>query len=167
MYSTNIKRSYLGAYGSVAGKLPSSVGGEAKPMIAKSTQDGSAAFRSTSSATSSQVGDGDEGRYRNHPLYSEGPKADGLYHCPFTTDPSCGHKPTKLKCNYEYAESHLSYRCCRSCIEAFANTPVQQIHRLALEAFPLQDRILLQAGVLFYSLSSSTRKRGTRHARTW
>lgn len=44
----------------------------------------------------------DEGRYRNHPLYSEGPHADGLYHCPFKTDPSCQHKATKLKCNYEY-----------------------------------------------------------------
>lgn len=45
----------------------------------------------------------DEGRHRNHPLYSEGPKADGLYHCPFLGDPACQHKPTKLKCNYEYA----------------------------------------------------------------
>ncbi|WPH02426.1 Hypothetical protein R9X50_00529000 [Acrodontium crateriforme] len=47
--------------------------------------------------------DGDEGRYRTHPLYSQGPKEDGFYHCPFAADPSCQHKPNKLKCNYEYA----------------------------------------------------------------
>lgn len=48
------------------------------------------------------ISETDEGRYRNHPLYSEGPHADGLYHCPFKSDPSCQHKATKLKCNYEY-----------------------------------------------------------------
>ena len=41
-------------------------------------------------------------RYRTHPLYSEGPKSDGLYHCPYTNEePLCQHEPTKLKCNYE------------------------------------------------------------------
>lgn len=45
----------------------------------------------------------DEGRHRNHPLYAQGPNADGLYHCPFASDPACQHRPTKLKCNYEYA----------------------------------------------------------------
>ncbi len=31
--------------------------------------------------------------------------ADGLYHCPWESveQASCGHKPTQLKCNYEYA----------------------------------------------------------------
>lgn len=41
---------------------------------------------------------------REHPLYQKatvGP--DGLYHCPWEgQDPSCNHKPEKLKCNYEY-----------------------------------------------------------------
>lgn len=46
-------------------------------------------------------GETEEGRHRTHPLYNEGPQADGLYHCPFKGDPSCQHKPTKLKCNYE------------------------------------------------------------------
>jgi hypothetical protein len=40
---------------------------------------------------------------REHPLYSKattGP--DGLYHCPWEgKDPTCNHKPEKLKCNYE------------------------------------------------------------------
>lgn len=53
----------------------------------------------------------DEGRYRNHPLYSEGPHSDGLYHCPFKSDPSCQHKATKLKCNYEYGPQHPSHIC--------------------------------------------------------
>lgn len=44
----------------------------------------------------------DEGRHRSHPLYNEGPSADGLYHCPYEKEPHCQHKPTKLKCNYEY-----------------------------------------------------------------
>lgn len=39
---------------------------------------------------------------RNHDLYKTaqtGP--DGLFHCPWEGDPSCNHKPEKLKCNYE------------------------------------------------------------------
>ena len=40
---------------------------------------------------------------RDHPLYhNAAPKEDGLYHCPWENDPSCQHKPEKLKCNYEY-----------------------------------------------------------------
>lgn len=61
-----------------------------------------AAHPVTSATTPSLPSENDEGRYRNHPLYSEGPRADGLYHCPFgKDDPSCHHEPTKLKCNYE------------------------------------------------------------------
>lgn len=59
-------------------------------------------LRHSASSSSGSTGETDEGRYRNHPLYSEGPHSDGLYHCPFKSDPSCPHKPTKLKCNYEY-----------------------------------------------------------------
>ncbi|PNS16661.1 hypothetical protein CAC42_4625 [Sphaceloma murrayae] len=40
-----------------------------------------------------------EGRFRTHEYYRASQKSDGLYHCPFQ---GCGHKPTKLKCNYEF-----------------------------------------------------------------
>ncbi|KAI7222537.1 hypothetical protein KC333_g1107 [Hortaea werneckii] len=55
----------------------------------------------------------DEGRHRSHPLYNEGPSADGLYHCPYEKEPHCQHKPTKLKCNYDkFIDSHLKpFRC--------------------------------------------------------
>jgi hypothetical protein len=40
---------------------------------------------------------------RDHPLYHNvSTQDDGLYHCPWENDPSCQHKPEKLKCNYEY-----------------------------------------------------------------
>ncbi|KAL9111822.1 MAG: hypothetical protein Q9227_003881 [Pyrenula ochraceoflavens] len=42
---------------------------------------------------------------RNNPLYKQGPKDDGLYHCPFLKEKDCGHKPTPQKCAYE------PYRC--------------------------------------------------------
>jgi hypothetical protein len=51
---------------------------------------------------------------RDHPYYKmAAPAADGLYHCPFEGDPSCNHKPEKLKCNYDkFVDSHLKpYRC--------------------------------------------------------
>lgn len=39
---------------------------------------------------------------RNHDLYKTAQtQADGLFHCPWEGDPSCNHKPEKLKCNYE------------------------------------------------------------------
>ncbi|KAM0719549.1 hypothetical protein Q7P37_003679 [Cladosporium fusiforme] len=44
----------------------------------------------------------DEGRHRNHPLYAQGPDADGMFRCPFRAKENCPHKATKLKCNYEY-----------------------------------------------------------------
>lgn len=50
---------------------------------------------------------------RDHQLY-QNPSlgADGLYHCPWESvgHASCDHKPTQLKCNYEYAcpRNHLS-----------------------------------------------------------
>lgn len=47
------------------------------------------------------LGEVDEGRYRNHPLYTKGPDADGLFRCPFRAKENCPHKATKLKCNYE------------------------------------------------------------------
>lgn len=39
---------------------------------------------------------------RDHHLYKNAfPHADGLFHCPWEGQPSCNHKPEKLKCNYE------------------------------------------------------------------
>jgi hypothetical protein len=42
---------------------------------------------------------------RSHPLYSKQPNADGKYHCPEEGQAGCTHKPTALKCNYEYVVS--------------------------------------------------------------
>lgn len=52
---------------------------------------------------SSSLGNRREGETaRNHDLYKNAkPKEDGLFHCPWEGDPSCTHKPEKLKCNYE------------------------------------------------------------------
>lgn len=40
-----------------------------------------------------------EGRFRTHQYYSAKPREDGYYYCPYK---DCSHKPTKLKCNYEF-----------------------------------------------------------------
>ncbi|KAI6783893.1 ZnF C2H2 [Emericellopsis cladophorae] len=51
---------------------------------------------------------------RNHDLYKSAvTQKDGLYHCPWEGQPSCNHKPEKLKCNYDkFVDSHLKpYRC--------------------------------------------------------
>jgi hypothetical protein len=74
----------------------------AEAMVLPSDQDAAQGFHGSSTAPTTASGENDEGRHRTHPLYNEGPKADGLYHCPFEEDPNCLHKPTKLKCNYEY-----------------------------------------------------------------
>jgi hypothetical protein len=39
---------------------------------------------------------------RSHPLYQRLPDKDGKYHCPEEGNAGCSHKPTPLKCNYEY-----------------------------------------------------------------
>jgi len=39
---------------------------------------------------------------RSHPLYQQTPDKDGKYHCPEEGKAGCTHKPTALKCNYEY-----------------------------------------------------------------
>lgn len=71
----------------------------AKPALSRTDFEDSNRYPTSSNPAS--LTEGDEGRHRNHPLYSKGPEADGLYHCPFKSDPSCQHKATKLKCNYE------------------------------------------------------------------
>ncbi|KAJ9154892.1 Zinc finger protein ZIC 5 [Pleurostoma richardsiae] len=51
---------------------------------------------------------------RDHPLYKNAfPHADGLFHCPWEGQPTCNHRPEKLKCNYDkFVDSHLKpYRC--------------------------------------------------------
>ncbi|QKD50935.2 uncharacterized protein FOBCDRAFT_198320 [Fusarium oxysporum Fo47] len=51
---------------------------------------------------------------RDHDLYKKAaPYEDGLYHCPWEGQPSCNHRPEKLKCNYDkFVDSHLKpYRC--------------------------------------------------------
>ncbi|KAK4192048.1 hypothetical protein QBC35DRAFT_374263 [Podospora australis] len=51
---------------------------------------------------------------RDHYLYKNAfTQADGLFHCPWEGQPSCNHKPEKLKCNYDkFVDSHLKpYRC--------------------------------------------------------
>ncbi|GIZ40709.1 hypothetical protein CKM354_000403700 [Cercospora kikuchii] len=85
---------------------------ELTPALSRSDSTHSVPHKATSS-TGSVTGEGDEGRHRNHPLYSKGPEADGLYHCPYASDPNCQHKPTKLKCNYDkFIDSHLKpFRC--------------------------------------------------------
>lgn len=35
-------------------------------------------------------------------LYARDRSVDGLYHCAFEDEGRCNHRPTKLKCNYEY-----------------------------------------------------------------
>ncbi|KAF2214721.1 hypothetical protein CERZMDRAFT_23665, partial [Cercospora zeae-maydis SCOH1-5] len=102
--------SFVPAGRSVSAHLP--VHQELAPALSRSDSARSVPHRATSSS-GSVTGEGDEGRHRNHPLYAKGPEADGLYHCPFASDPSCQHKPTKLKCNYDkFIDSHLKpFRC--------------------------------------------------------
>ena len=81
--------------------MPSNVSGDVKPALSQAEQEASIMYHPASVATS-QTSESEEGRHRNHPLYSKGPQSDGMYHCPFKVeDPNCPHRPTKLKCNYE------------------------------------------------------------------
>ncbi|KXL51277.1 MAG: hypothetical protein FE78DRAFT_66190 [Acidomyces sp. 'richmondensis'] len=84
---------------------------DVKPIVARREPDGQT-YQGTTTGTTSLPGD-EEGRHRTHPLYNEGPKADGLYHCPYEDKPDCQHKPTKLKCNYDkFIDSHIKpFRC--------------------------------------------------------
>lgn len=98
---TDILRSYTSGYGSVPAVTSTVATEDVQPRVAKLEQDANSAFQEPASAVI-MPGDNDEGRHRTHPLYNEGPQPDGLYHCPFKGDPTCQHKATKLKCNYEY-----------------------------------------------------------------
>ena len=107
--NTDHVRSYAYGFGQ-AQQMPASMSG---PHGIKSADvfKGPMPVQSSSSAAS-MTSESDEGRHRNDPLYSRGPESDGLYHCPFKSDPNCQHKPTKLKCNYEYDKiSPFSVEC--------------------------------------------------------
>jgi hypothetical protein len=98
---TNCAGSFTHGFG-VQSTVTSGVPADVKPLVSIPPQDLKCVSQGSSVATS-LASESDEGRHRNHPLYNEGPKADGLYHCPYKAkDPTCPHKPTKLKCNYEY-----------------------------------------------------------------
>ena len=60
----------------------------------------------TSNATlrqsSEEQGEVEARQARSHQLYSANPHLDELYHCPYESSDNCVHKPTKLKCVYEY-----------------------------------------------------------------
>ncbi|KAK0794663.1 hypothetical protein LTR38_009160 [Friedmanniomyces endolithicus] len=89
--------------------------GHVKPLAAKPKHEAGPIVQAVSHPDTSAAAstESEEGRNRNHPLYSEGPHADGMFHCPFTSDPTCQHGPTKLKCNYDkFIDSHLKpFRC--------------------------------------------------------
>jgi hypothetical protein len=55
----------------------------------------------SSNVTTRLSNEDNDGRARTDPLYSARPGKDGNYHCPFVAVEKCGHKATKLKCNYE------------------------------------------------------------------
>lgn len=94
--------SYSDGYG-VTSAIPSSAPGDVKPVLSKPEQNIKPNYQVSTGGAQAQSTDVDEGRHRNHPYYFKPPQADGYYHCPYETDePTCPHKPTKLKCNYEY-----------------------------------------------------------------
>jgi hypothetical protein len=63
---------------------------------------GDDAFSSASGTFNSRRLSGEGESARDHYLYKSAlPQADGLFHCPWEGQPSCNHKPEKLKCNYE------------------------------------------------------------------
>lgn len=98
---TDSLSSFTSNYG-ISSTLPAGVQESAKPNVPV-VQPTRKAISQGSSAPTSLTSENDEGRHRTHPLYSEGPHSDGLYYCPYKAkDPNCPHKPTKLKCNYEY-----------------------------------------------------------------
>ena len=109
---TNELDSYVSGYG-VMQSMPSNMSGAMKPVASQPEQDVKNVYRTPNSAAASMASDSDEGRYRSDPLYSKGPDADGMYRCPYqATDPNCPHKPTKLKCNYEYDRSPSQVPSC-------------------------------------------------------
>lgn len=58
-------------------------------------------YAQADSVSGQNAEDADGKKARTHSLYQATPGDDELYHCPHEGQPGCGHKPTKLKCNYE------------------------------------------------------------------
>ncbi|KAF1815126.1 hypothetical protein P152DRAFT_246688 [Eremomyces bilateralis CBS 781.70] len=92
---------------------PGSTGGSPEDSgdidVQEDVQSSSAGGKTTGSSSRS----GEEGS-RSDPLYKALPGPNGQYRCPFAEDGTdCGHKETKLKCNYDkYIDSHLKpFRC--------------------------------------------------------
>ncbi|KAK0254370.1 hypothetical protein LTS09_010490 [Friedmanniomyces endolithicus] len=116
-HATSMSSSFSAGYAPVFVRADTQSGssGHVKPLAAKPKQEACAIVPAVSHPDISAAAstESEEGRHRNHPLYSEGPHADGMFHCPFATDPTCQHGPTKLKCNYDkFIDSHLKpFRC--------------------------------------------------------
>ena len=122
---TDALDSYAPGYESLS-SVPSSISGDVK--ASQPEQESKAGYQTTS-VSASLSSESEEGRHRNHPLYNQGPRSDGLYHCPYKAqDPNCPHRPTKLKCNYEYGPQsfpmfRLVYHVLTTCVLA-ANTSI-------------------------------------------
>ena len=118
-----------------------------------------------SPASSRAQSEDDEGKPRSHRYYTTArPHQDGNYHCPYVNQGNCTHKPTKLKCNYEYVD-----RGCKT-EEARLIVP-QQIHRLASASIHLQTRGVQGSGkrepIFIHRLPAPTRERSTWSAWAW
>ncbi|KAI9664897.1 MAG: hypothetical protein M1821_006345 [Bathelium mastoideum] len=98
--------------------------------------------------TSEDQGEAEARQARSHPLYSAGPRSDDLYHCPWATSENCPHKPTKLKCVYEYEQSFLSE---------------YQIYRFALAALSMQISNLRDVAIFVDRLPLTARTGSTRY----
>lgn len=108
---TNSLTSYAAAFDMQPNPHPSV---DITDAMVPSAQDASATYLVAGSANSSMATESEEGRHRSHPLYAAEPKEDGLFHCPYkANDPNCPHKPTKLKCNYEYDLPFPTTMCLR------------------------------------------------------
>lgn len=113
--------SYVPGHQAVHAGLSTTVG-DVKSTGSSPDPEAAALYPGPSSVATSLTSESDEGRHRTHHLYGEGPKADGLYHCPYkATDSNCPHKPTKLKCNYEYDTSAIPHACTRLLLTTFSN----------------------------------------------
>ena len=65
-------------------------------------EDSFASNATTVRQSSEERGEAEARQARSHYHYSADPHTDNLYHCPYESTENCPHKPTKLKCVYEY-----------------------------------------------------------------
>ncbi len=113
MYKTDGRSSYMPGF-DISYSMPTVMPGNfqtAQAQLAPYSHSGpehsTGITKSVSPDRSAQpTGERDERKYRTDQLYFRGPHDDGLYHCPKVGEvPSCNHKPTTLKCQYEYDPS--------------------------------------------------------------